>query len=161
MNPFLYKAHPLLQNLVILLTEPSAYRLDEAAALVLLVLAINLLWTPGLVWVARKADKLRLSLVQGYALALPACLGYTPLVLTVVGDVAAHGFRLQDRFIVVFATFAVSQILTGFYAFALRHRPGGYPAGLLAGATVSLFLLLMSLPLCLALLGLDMGVGIF
>ncbi len=161
MNPFLYKAHPLLLRLIGLFTEPSASSPGDKAELVLLMLAINLFWTPALVWAARKADGVHLSLLRGYALALPACLFYTPLVLTVVGDVAIHGFRIEDRFLLVFSIFVASQMLTGFYAFALRHRPSGRPAGLMPGLAVSLFLLLFSLPVSLGLLGLNPWVKIF
>lgn len=161
MNPFLFKAHPLLARLINLILDPATASLNDTAALILTLLAINLFWTPALIWAAKKTDRLRLSPLQAYALTLPASLTYTPLMLTVVADVAAHGFRFQDRFFLVFALLVLSQILTGFYAFALRHRPSGYAAGLAVGATVSLFLLLLSLPISLLLLGLDRWVGIF
>jgi hypothetical protein len=161
MNPFLYKAHPLLLRLIGLFTEPAASSLGGKAELVLLMLGLNLFWTLALVWAARKADGLRLPLRQGYVLALPACLLYTPLVLTVVGDVVAHSFRFQDRLFLVFAILAASQTLAAFYAFALRHRPSGHPVGLAAGFAVSLILLLFSLPVSLGLLGLNSLVRIF
>ena len=153
MNPFLYKAHPLLRRLISLFVDPHSSSLTDKAELIALMLALNLLWAPGLVWAAWQVDRLRLPLVKGYLLALPASLLYTPMVLTVVNDVAAQGFRFQDRFLLVFAIFVVSQMLTAFYAFALRHRPSGYPVGLGAGATLSLFLLLYSLAISLGLLG--------
>lgn len=161
MNPFLYKAHPLQYRLLNLLLDPGASSVEDALEPIAMMLALGLLWAPALVWAVGKADRLRLSLFRGYCLALPACLLYTPLMLTVVGDVAVHGFRFADRFFVVFALFVLSQMLAGFYAFALRHRPSGHPVGLLAGETVSLFLLLYSLPVASGLMGVNAVIKIF
>ncbi|SMF97254.1 hypothetical protein SAMN02949497_4675 [Methylomagnum ishizawai] len=161
MNPFLYKAHPLLHRLISLLLDPTSATPADALALAALMLGLNLLWVPALLWAALKTDRLRLSLPLAYGLALPASLLYTPMLLTVVSDVAAHGFRFQERFLLVFALFVVSQTLAGLYAFALRHRPSGYPAGLMTGETIALFMLLYSLVMAAGLLGLDTVFGIF
>lgn len=161
MNPFLYKPHPLMQRLLGLLFEPQAQSLDGVAGLVLLMLGLNCFWALGLIWAARSVDRLRLPLRLSYGLALPACLLYTPLALTIVSDVAVHGFRFQERFLLVFALLVVTQILAAFYAFMLRHRPSGYAVGLQAGLAVSLFLLLLGLPISLGVMGLDAAFKLF
>lgn len=155
MNPFLYKAHPLLYRLADLLAHPSGHGLGEIAELVLIFLAINLLWAPGLLWAARRAAEVRLPFLKGYLLALPATLVYAPLMMTVVSDVAGHAFRLEDRFLLVFAIFVTSQMLGGLYAFALSQGSRADPASLAAGMAVSLFLLLVSIPVSGVLLGLN------
>ena len=155
MNPFLYKAHPLLYRLVDFLLHPGAHGLDELSELVLIFLAINFFWAPGLVWVARRAAGVGLSFIKGYALALPACLGYAPLMLTLLGDVIAHAFRWPDRYLLIFSLFVATQMLGGFYALAFRQGGQGGPVDLAAGMAVSLFLFLVSIPACLVLLGLN------
>lgn len=152
MNPFLYKAHPLLYRLADLLANPSAHGPGDIAELSLIFLALNVLWAVGLPWAARRAAEIRVSFLKGYALALPATVLYAPLMISVVGDVAAQAFRFEDRFLLVFALFVVSQMLGGFYAVALRRGRRGDSVGLAAGMAVSLFLLLVSLPACLVLL---------
>lgn len=155
MNPFLYKAHPLLYRLADLLAHPSGHSLGEISDLLLILLAINVLWVPALLWAARRAAGVRLPFLKGYLLALPATLAYAPMMITVVSDVVGHAFRLQDRFLLVFAIFVTSQMLGGFYAFTLRKGRRFDVAELAAGLSVSLFLLLVSIPACSVLLGLN------
>jgi hypothetical protein len=155
MNPFLWKAHPLLEGLIRLVTDPASLTVSEASDLLLIVLGINLIWAAGLFWITRRGAGIRLPLFKAYLLALPATLLYAPLVITVVGDVADHAFRFQDRALVVFAIFVASQTLAGFYAFALRQGVRGDALGLAGGVTVSLFLLLLSMPACGLLLAVN------
>jgi hypothetical protein len=155
MNPFLYKAHPLMYRLVDFLIRPSAYRLDDISELALIFLAINIFWALGLYWVARRAAGVRLPFLKSYGLALPATILYAPPLMTVVGDVAAQAFHMEERFLLVFAIFVGSQMLGGFYAAALRQGRRSEPAGLAAGLAVSLFLLLVSVPFSGLLLGLN------
>lgn len=155
MNPFLYKAHPLQYRLFDFLIRPSAYRLDDMSELALIFLTINIFWALGLRWAAYRAAGVRLSFLKSYGLALPATILYAPPLLTVVGDVAAQAFRMEERFLLVFAIFVGSQMLGGFYAVALRQGRRSEPAGLAAGLAVSLFLLLVSVPFSGLLLGLN------
>jgi hypothetical protein len=155
MNPFLYKAHPLLSRLVELLLDPSAHSLDEASQLALIFLALTPLWTLVLLWVIRRGLGFRPSIIVGYALAFPACLLYLPLWLTLLGDVLDHAFRLEDRYLFIFAIVVVAQMLGAFYGIAIRYDRTGRPIGLKAGITVSLALLLASIPFGLGLLGLN------
>jgi hypothetical protein len=161
MNPFLFKAHPLLYRSVELLIHPFDHTLDDFTRLVLIFLIINLLWAAGLPWAVRRAAAIRVSLLQGYFLALPATVLYAPLVVTVLSDVVTRTFEMQNRFLLVFSILVVSQMLAGFYAFFLRQGRRAEPVGLVAGVTVSLFLLLVSLPACGVLLGLDRVLRIF
>lgn len=63
-------------------------------------------------------------------LALPATFLYAPLMLTLLSDVFAHAFELRNRWILLFAMIAASQMLTAFYAFVVRHTsPVTYPSG--------------------------------
>lgn len=155
MNPFLYKAHPLQYRLVDFLIRPSAYRLDDMSELALVFLAINVFWALGLYWAARRAAGVRLPLLKSYGLALPATILYAPPLMTVMSDVMAQAFRMEERFLLVFAIFVGSQMLGGFYAVALRQERRSEPAGLTAGLAVSLFLLLISVPVSGVLLGLN------
>jgi hypothetical protein len=155
MNPFLYKAHPRLLQWADLLANPSAHGIGEIADLALVFLALNALMALGLRWAAGRAAGIRPSFPKAFLLASPASLLYLPLMLTVVGDVVGHDFQLRERYILIFSIFVGSQMLAGFYAIALRHGPRGQPAGLRAGMAVALFLLLISIPACLAFLGLD------
>ncbi|MGZ8219043.1 hypothetical protein [Methylomagnum sp.] len=155
MNPFLFKAHALLYHLVNFLTNPAARSLDELLGLLTIVLAINLLWATPLLWIVSRDDAVSLSPLKAYLLALPATLMYAPTLLTVVADVTEHAFHLKDRLILVIAIFVASQMLGGFYAIALRQEHNRRPVGLVAGMTVSLFLLLVSMAASLLLLWMD------
>jgi hypothetical protein len=160
-NPFRFKAHPLLSRWIDLLSGSGQLSLDEVSQLLLIALAANLAWAFALRWFLWRAERIRLSFGRAFLLALPAALVYLPLATTVCSDVLAHAFRFQDRFIVVFSLFVASQILAAFYAFAIRYSALGNPIGLAAGMALSLFMLLLSLPLSLLLLGFDACFGLF
>jgi len=154
MNPLLYKAHPLLHITVDLLTNPSAHSLREAALPLLVYLAANFVWVPGVWWGANRAAGVAPSIALAYVLALPATVLYLGPMLTVLGDVLAHEFHFAERFILVFCLFVASQMLGVFYAVAIR-KPGGGAVGLPDGLAVALFLWLLSLPAGLVLLAMN------
>ncbi len=155
MNPLLYKAHPLLHLTVDMLTNPAAHSLGEASRLILFYLAVNIVWTPWLMWGLKKTAGFSPSFLLAYGLGLPALVFYLPTMLTMLSDVLAHEFHFADRFILVFCVFIASMMLSAFYAVAFRHPRTGRGIGLRDGLTISLFLWLGSLPTGLALLGLN------
>ena len=57
-------------------------------------------------------------------------------MLTLLCDVFAHTFELKNRWFLLFAIIAASQILTAFYAFVLRHRPSDVPIRLESGLAI-------------------------
>lgn len=154
MNPLFYKPHSLLLRWADLFLHPAAHGVGAFAELALVLLTINGVLALGLSFCARRVAGVRLPFLKAYPLVLPSSLLYIPLLLTVLGDVVAHAFRWEERFISVFAIFVASQMLGAFYTVAVRHRGGDRPIGLAAGLAVSLLLLLVSIPACLALLGL-------
>ena len=155
MNPLLYNAHPLLWLTVDLIDNPKTHTLEEAAHLALVYLAINLVWAPWLWWGVRKVAGFSPSILLAYVLALPAQVVYLPVMLTLLGDVLAHGFRFADRFILVLCLLVASQMLGAFYAASIRHPHDGKAIGMVDGLAVSLFMWLFSLPAGLSLLWLD------
>lgn len=155
MNPFLYKAHPLLVHWADLVLNPTASGLEDFSALLVAIMAANGVFAFGLVRGVRLTGGISLPFWRGYVLALPSCLLYTPPTLTVLADIAAGAFHWEDRFILVFAIFVASQVLGAFYTVAVRYRGGNRPIGVAAGMTVSLWMLLISIPVCLVLLVLD------
>ena len=160
MNPLLYKPHPLLLRWADLFVHPSAHSLGDFAELAAVLLAVNGMMALGLGWGARMAAGVRLPALRSYGLALPSSLLYVPSVLTVLGVVSTHAFHWEERFILVFEIFIASQMLSGFYTVTIRHRGGKQPIGLAAGLAVSLLLLLASIPVSSALLGLQ-ALGVF
>jgi hypothetical protein len=155
MNAFQFKAHPFLFRWVELFVNPGSQSAGDMAELLAIAALSTLAAALALVWFVRRYERLRLAFGRALWLALPAMLIYLPLVVTVSSDVLAHAFRFQDRFIVVFAIFVTSQTFAAFYAFALRYPGNGVPVGLRAGLAVSLFLLLLTLPMALLLLAAD------
>ena len=153
MNPLLFKAHPLLARWIDLITHPTAQNLSDLLYLLGMLLATNLLWAAGLPWLLRKAEGLTLTPLKAYLAALPATLLYAPLMLTLLQDVIGHSFEFRNRFFLLFALVVGSQLLTALYAFTLRHERSGAPIGIESGLSVSLFLLLASIPACLLLMG--------
>lgn len=151
MNPLLFKAHPLLYRTVDLLLHPGGYSVPEVAFLLAVFLGINQLWTLGLWLAVQRLAEVRLSLPASYGLALPACLFYAPLLMTVLGDVLDHGFRLEERAILIFVLVVGSQMLGAIYGLAIRTRQGK-PVGIAIGLAISLALFLASLPFGLLLL---------
>ena len=63
-----------------------------------------------------------------------------------MSDVFSHAFELKNRWFLLFAIIAASQILTAYYAFVVRHQPSDVPIGIESGLAASLFLLLVSIP---------------
>ena len=155
MNPLLYKAHPLLYLTVDLLANPGSHSLHEAFRLVLIYLCVNLVWTPCLWLGSKKLLGFAPSYPLAYALALVSLVFYLPTALTLMSDVLAREFRFQDRFILVFCIFIAAQMLGVFYAVAIRYPRNGRAIGLHDGMAISLALWLASLPVSLALLGLN------
>jgi len=155
MNPLTYKVHPLLTRWVDLLHEPSAHHPSDVLYLLSILFAGNILLTAGLPWMLRKAENLELPAIKAYFFALPATWLYLPLMLTLLQDVVGHHFELGSRWFFLFALLVVSQFLTALYAFTLRHERSGLPIGLESGLSVSLFLLLASIPASLIMLGIN------
>lgn len=154
LNPLLYKAHPLLFRAVDLLLHPGAYSGVEIVGLAAIFLGINQLWAVAMWQASQSLTEVRLSLRASYGLALPACVLYAPLLMTVLGDVLDHNFRLEDRVILVFAILVGSQMLGVLYGLTLRNPHGG-PIGIRTGLAISLLLLLTSLPFGLVLIWLN------
>lgn len=153
MNPLLYKAHPLLTRWVDLLSAPGAQSPDKLYYLIVVLMSCNLLWAIGLPWLLRKAEGLEIRPIKAYLMALPATALYSPLMLTLLQDVLGHNFDFQDRWVLLLVLLAVSQLLTALYAFTLRHERSGVAIGLESGLTVSMFLLLVSIPASMILIG--------
>jgi hypothetical protein len=120
-----------------------------------ILLAGNILLAAGLPWLLRKAENLSLSPITAYLFALPATWLYLPLMLTLMQDVIGHTFEFHHRGFLLFAIFVVSQLLTALYAFAIRYESRGAPIGLESGLAVSLFLLLVSIPASLVMIGVN------
>lgn len=154
-NPLQYKANMLLYKWIALIVEPASRTFENFAHLALIALGINLIWALALIFMLRKAERIPLSFRQGYLLALPASLFYAPIMLTIAADVSKHAFHFQDRYILLLALFTISQTLAAFYAFAVRYPRNDQVIGLPAGLSLSLYLLVISIPASLILLGLD------
>ncbi|MGX2038655.1 hypothetical protein ACWJKU_00765 [Methylocaldum sp. MU1018] len=155
MNPLLFKAHPLLYLSVDLLVYPSAHPANDFFRLILIYLTINLLWMTALRIAVRTTAGIRLTPFRAYSLALPGTFAYAPAMLTVLSDVLAHAFRLEERYILIFVIGVAAQMLAALYGFAVRSDRTGRPVGVTAGIAVSLLLLLASIPFGLLLLGLN------
>lgn len=156
MNPFLFKAHPLLRFTVELLTDPAGHPPKSTGSLLFFYLVANLVWATALGLVIRKTVRLRPSVFTLYWMALPALIGYVPICLTLLGDILDHAFRFADRFILVFALLIVASMLGAGYGFLVRYPRSGQPIGLNAGLAIALTMLLLSLPLSLILLKTDL-----
>jgi hypothetical protein len=155
MNPILYKAHPLLARWIDLLTHPTAQHPGDMVYLLTMLLAINVLWAGGLPWLLRKAEGLELTPLKAYLFGLPATFLYAPLMLTLLQDVVHHSFEFRHRWFLLLTLLVSSQLLTAFYAFTLRHERSGVAIGLESGLGVALFLLLVSIPASLILIGIN------
>ena len=161
MNPINFKAHAYLAEWVELLTDPSSQSVAQIMDLLAIFLASNLLWAAGLPWLLRKLEKLKLSPIRAYWMSLPASFLYAPLMLTLIQDVLGHNFEFRNRWFLLLMILVSSQMLAAFYAFALRHPRSDAPIGLESGLAVSLFLLLISMPAALILIGLNALIPIF
>lgn len=155
MNPLQYHAHPLLFDWVEVLLHPGAQSLARLPYLLAVSLLANLLWALALGWFLWRAERLRLTPLQCYLLALPATLLYLPLVATASRDVLQHGFELRHRWFLLFAIVISQQTLAAFYAFAVRFPRSLAALGLPAGFVTALFMLLVALPASLLLLGIE------
>ncbi len=160
-NPINFKAHPYLARWVELLTEPSSQSATMVMEMLAILLASNLLWAAGIPWLLRKLERLAISPINAYAWTLPASFLYSPLMLTLIQDVLGHSFELRNRWFLLLMILVSSQTLTAFYAFALRHPRSDAPIGLESGLAVSLFLLLVSIPSALILIGFNTIVPFF
>jgi drug/metabolite transporter (DMT)-like permease len=92
-------------------------------------------------------------------LAFPATLVYTPIALTLLDDVLNHAFRLQDRYLLLFALGVAAVMLAAFYGVVVRFR--GRPVGAEIGLTLAMALLLAAVPCSMLLLGLENWVSAF
>ena len=161
MNPLNFKAHPYLARWVELLTDPSSQSVTQIMDLLAILLASTLIWAAGLPWLLRKLEKLKLSPIRAYWMSLPATFLYGPLILTLIQDVLGHNFEFHNRWFLLIMILVSSQFLSAFYAFALRHPRSGAPIGLESGLAVSLFMLLISIPAALALIGINTLIPFF
>lgn len=150
MNPFLFKAHPLLRLTVESLAGEGG--LWQALVLLLFYLIANVVWATALALVVREMVHIRPRPLNLYWMSLPALVGYVPVLLTLLRDVLDHTFRFADRFILLFALVTVASMLGALYGFLFRHPRSHQSIGLIAGFAVALAMLLISLPLGLALL---------
>lgn len=156
MNPLLYKAHPLLSRWIELLTHPGSQSVSDLLVMALVLLGGNIILAIGLFWLIRKAEEVVLTPGKAYWLALPASFLYTPVVLTALQDVIKHDFELKNRFFLLFGLVVISQLLTAFFAFAIKDSArSGQPIGLESGLAASLLLLLLSIPVALVLMGIN------
>lgn len=155
MNPLLYKAHPLLYLTVDLLVHPAAHRVADFSTLVLIYLTVNLLWAPCLQFAIKKGAGFLLGYRRAYPLALPSLVLFTPLVLTLLGDILTHSFKFHDRYILILAILIAAQMLGALYGALVKRPANGRSIGLQAGLAVASTLLLLSLPFGLLLLGLN------
>jgi len=136
MNPLTYNAHRLLTRWIDLLLERSAHGLQDASQLTGILLISNFLWAAGLPWILLKTENLQLPPPKAYILSCQQRSSIPPLMLTLLCDVFAHTFELKNRWFLLFAIIAASQILTAFYAFVLRHRPSDVPIRLESGLAI-------------------------
>jgi len=72
-----------------------------------------------------------------------------------------HAFVFGERWFLLFALVVTNQTLAAFYAFLIHSPRERGPVGLESGLGISLFMLLASIPLGLALLGIDALLHIF
>jgi hypothetical protein len=156
MNPFLFKAHPLLSATIGLFADPAGHELSAVALLLLFYLGANLVWAIALALILREAAELQPRPLVLYGMAFPALIAYLPITLTVLQDVLSHTFSLAERFIPVFALAIACSMLGALYGLMFRYPRSGRPIGLKAGFAVSLAMLLATLSLGFALLKSDL-----
>jgi hypothetical protein len=161
MNPFTYKAHPVLLEWIDLITQSSTNPGHDLRQVLLLLLLTTPLFGLALRHIARKADEISLPWLQAFGLAMPSALLYTPLILTLLNDVVHHAFVFSERWFLLFALVVANQTLAAFYAFLIHSPKERGPVGLESGLGISLFLLLTSMPIGLAVLGIDALIHIF
>lgn len=160
MNPLLFKAHPLLQQTLEVLagTQPLTTKIVLGLPATYLVLTLPL--AALLAFRLRRALHIKAPFGAAYLLALPATLLFVPIALTLLGDIAAHAFRMEDRAIFLFALFVATILLAAMLG-ALVHYRNGASIGSEEGLILALTLLLACIPYGTLLLVLDRWLGLF
>lgn len=161
MNPFIYKAHPALLEWVGLITQTSAHPGQDLRHILLLLAMTTPIFALALRHLSLKSDEISIPVFKSLGLALPASVLYTPLILTLLNDVVHHAFVFGERWFLLFTLVVVSQMLAAFYAFLVHSPRERGPVGLESGLGFSLFMLLTSIPIGLATLGIDALIHIF
>lgn len=157
MNPLLYKAHALQRLTVELLVDSASHTLGDYFHLILLYLVVNIPWTMLVRWAVFRTCGVRISYLNAFGPALLPLLFYVPMLMTILDDVLAHGFRMEERFILVFALFVAVQMLGALFGIGLKAPRSRRGIGLRGGIALSLFLLLLAIPYGLALLSLNLA----
>ena len=150
MNPFLYKAHPLLYRVIDLVTHPASSTTGDVVFLIVFFLVVNLLWAACLLLATQQIAKFRLSFASAYKLALGSVVLSIPLMLTLVSDFLNDSFQLRDRYIFLFALIVVVHITALLHGVGIKHPHEG-AIGLEKGFFISLFMMLLAIPVCILL----------
>ncbi len=161
MNPFTYKAHPVLLEWIGLITQTSPNPGQDLRHVLLLLALTTPIFALALRYISRKLDEIEIPTLRALGLAVPSSILYTPLMLTLVNDVAHHAFVFGERWFLLFTVIVASQTLAALYAFLIYSPRERGPVGLESGLGTSLFLLLIAIPISLALLGVDALIRIF
>lgn len=161
MNPFTYKAHPVLLEWISLITQTSTNPGQDLRHVLLVLAFATPLYGLALRHISRKLDEIVIPLPKAFGLALPSAILYTPLMLTLLNDVTHHAFIFGERWFLLFALVVASQTLAAFYAFLIYSPRERGPIGLESGLGTALYLLLIAIPISLALLGIDALIPIF
>ncbi len=161
MNPFTYKAHPLLAEWMGLMTQTSDSPGPDLRHVLIILSVTTPLFAVALKRITQKLEEISLSALKSFVLAIPSALLYTPLMLTFLNDVVHHAFVFRERWFLLFALIVVSQMLAAFYAFLIHSPRERGPVGIDSGLGISLFLLLISIPVGLALIGIHALTPIF
>ena len=158
MNPFFFKSHALLSATLAFVTGAGQLGAAGGMALIAIYLGANLPFAWCLNFVAKRSVGLSLPFRKAYLLSFAATVLYLPLGVTLLNDVVHQGFRLDDRYLFLFALAVATLMLAGLYGIVLHYR-GGQPIGSESGLILALALLLATLPVALAVLGLDTWFG--
>ena len=161
MNPIAYKAHPLLIKCLALLTEPSDLSRGDLITLLTLLILGSIPYALAIRWLMARTEGFRPQPIGSLLLAVPAHLLYTPVMLTLIGDVVHHRFLIEDRWFLLFTLLVISQLLCALYAFGIRRPEGAGMIGVESGLGVSLLLLLVSMVLSLALALIELEAPLF
>lgn len=158
MNPFLFKAHPLLQTTIGCVTGSGC----SSGVWVGLLTAYLLLNLPLAVFTLLRVKRLlhiRLRFTAAYLVSLPVTILFIPNVLTLLSDVMHHAFQLENRVIFLFALFVATVLLAALVGNLVHYR-NGEPIRSEHGLTVVLNLLLACVPYALLLLSADALIGV-